>query len=59
MKLATHEELTRTNIEVATAWFFNGGYKGMDKLDQVEYLIDFCGYTEAGAWGLVYGCADK
>lgn len=55
----THEEIIRCNRETATEWFFNGGYEGMDKLEQVTYLIDECGYTEAGAWGLVYECADK
>lgn len=55
----THNEIKKQNREVATEWFFNGGYKGMSKLDQVSFLINECGYTEAGAWGLVYGCADK
>lgn len=59
MKLMTQAEITQWNREMATAYFFNGGYKGMDKLDQVAYLIEECGYTEAGAWGLVYGCEDK
>ena len=54
-----HDEIIRMNRETATEWFFSEGYKGMDKLEQVAYLIDECGYTEAGAWGLVYGCADK
>ncbi len=52
-------EIMERNREMATAWFFNGGYKGMNELDQVGYLIEECGYTEAGAWELVYGCADK
>lgn len=57
--MMTHNEITKQNREVATEWFFNGGYKGMSKLDQVSFLIDECGYTEAGAWGLVFECADK
>ena len=44
------------NRELATAWFFAEGYKDMNKLEQVTYLIEECGYTEAGAWDLVYGC---
>ena len=59
MKLMAQAEIDKWNREIATNWFFKGGYKGMDKLDQVAYLIEMCGYTEAGAWGLVYGCADK
>ena len=58
MKLMTQAEIDRWNREVATAWFFGEGHKGMNKLDQVAYLIEFCGYTEAGAWELVYGCTE-
>ena len=47
------------NRALATEWFFEEGYKEMNKLEQVEYLINECGYTEAGAWGLVYECTDK
>ena len=57
--MLTHDEIMRMNRETATEWFFNGGYKGMSKLEQVVSLIEECGYTEAGAWGLVYGCDDK
>lgn len=42
------------NRELAREWFFSEGYKDMDKLEQVAYLINECGYTEAGAWDLVY-----
>ena len=59
MKTLTLDEIIRRNREMATEWFFNGGCEGMDKLEQVAYLINECGYTEAGAWGLVYGCDDK
>ena len=59
MKTVTHNKITKQNREVATEWFFNGGCKGMNKLEQVSFLIEECGYTEEGAWGLVYGCADK
>ena len=44
------------NREMATEWFFAKGYKDMNKLEQVTYLIEECGYTEAGAWDLVYEC---
>ena len=47
---------TERNQQVHLNWFFNGGYKGMDKLDQVEFLVEECGYTEEGAMALVYGC---
>lgn len=40
----------------AIEWFFNGGYETMNELQQVEFLVDECGYTEEGAWDLVYGC---
>jgi hypothetical protein len=42
------------NREMAREWFFSEGYKDMDKQEQVAYLINECGYTEAGAWDLVY-----
>lgn len=58
MKRVSNSEIRQWNREMATAWFFNGGYKGMNKLEQVAYLIDECGYTEAGAWDLVYGCTE-
>lgn len=51
----TRQEVNRM---VATNWFFSGGYEGMNKLEQVEYLVDECGYTEEGAWDLVYGCTE-
>ena len=54
-----HDEIIKMNRETASEWFFNGGYKGMDKLEQVVYLIEECGYTEAGAWELVYGCTEN
>lgn len=57
--MLTHNEIIERNREMATEWFFAEGHKGMDKLEQVTYLIEECGYTEAGAWGLVYGCTDK
>lgn len=54
--MLTHEKIMEMNREMAREWFFAEGHKGMNKLDQVAYLIDECGYTEAGAWELVYGC---
>ena len=48
-------DIIKTNRDLAAEWFFNGGYKQLDKLEQVAYLIDECGYTESGAWELVYG----
>lgn len=47
--------LKERNQEVHLEWFFNGGYKGMTKLQQVEFLVEECGYSEDGAWDLVYG----
>lgn len=38
----------------ADEWFFNGGYETMNELQQVEFLVDECGYTEEGAIALVY-----
>lgn len=46
------------NRAVATEWFFRVGHKGMDKLEQVAYLVEECGWTEAGAWELVYECTE-
>ena len=57
--MLTHTQIMEMNREIAREWFFSEGHKGMDKLEQVTYLIEECGYTEAGAWGLVYGCTDK
>ena len=57
--MLNHDEIMKLNRETATEWFFNGGHKGMDKLEQVVYLIQECGYTEAGAWELVYGCTEN
>lgn len=48
--------LTEQNQQVHLNWFFNGGYQGMTKLEQVEFLVEECGYTEEGAFDLVYGC---
>lgn len=57
--MLTNDEIMKMNRETATEWFFRVGHKGMNKLEQVAYLITECGYTEAGAWGVVYGCEDK
>lgn len=38
----------------ATDYFFNGGYESMNDLEQVEFLVHECGYTEEGALELVY-----
>ncbi len=51
VKKRTAAENQQTNLE----WFFNGGYKGMTKLQQVEFLVEKCGYSEDGAWDAVYG----
>ena len=45
-------------IEKATWFFFEEGYKTMDKLQQVEFLVDECGYSEVGAWDLIYGTVE-
>lgn len=47
------------NREINAEWFFRGGYEGMSKLDQVEFLVQECGYTENGAWDLVYGTSES
>ena len=36
-------------------WFFREGYKTMNKLQQVEFLVEEGGYSEDGAWDLIYG----
>jgi hypothetical protein len=46
------------NRALASEWFFAEGYREMNKLEQVAFLIDECGYTEAGAWELVFGCTE-
>ena len=40
-------------------WFFSGGYEGMNKLEQVCYLVEECGWDEDSAMELVYGPADN
>ena len=42
--------------EEACRWYFGGGYEELNKLQQVDYLVTYCGYTEPGAFDLVYGC---
>jgi hypothetical protein len=39
-------------------WFFDGGYEGMDKLQQVDYLVCECGWSEDSACELIYGCCE-
>ena len=39
-------------------WFFEEGCKTMNKLQQVEYLVDYCGYSEDGAFELIYGVVE-
>ena len=46
---------TRERQNRAIEWFFNGGYETLNELKQVEFLVDECGYTQDGAWDLVYG----
>lgn len=42
------------------AWFFDEGYKTMNKLQQVDYLVTECGWDEDSAMELIYGaCADE
>lgn len=50
--------LKERNQQVNINWFFNGGYEGMNKLEQVEFLVQECGYTQDGAFDLVYGGGD-
>ena len=38
-------------------WFLNGGYKEMDRQQQVDFLVEKCGYSDDRAWDLVYGLA--
>ena len=47
--------LKERNQQVHLHWFFNGGCEGMTKLEQAEFLVEECGYTEEGAFALVYG----
>jgi hypothetical protein len=35
-------------------WFFEGGYEGMNKLQQVDYLVTECGWSEDCAFDTVY-----
>ena len=44
--------------EEACRWYFGGGYEELNKLEQVEYLMRYCGYSEQGAFDLVYGCCE-
>ena len=39
-------------------WFFREGYKTMDKLEQVDYLVTECGWDEDSAMELIYGTCD-
>ena len=58
MKWESYEDAkkrTEAKQQANLEWFFNGGYEGMNKLQQVEYLVEECGYSEDGAWDLVYG----
>lgn len=36
-------------------WFFEEGCKKLNKLEQVEFLMNEGGYSEQGAFDLVYG----
>jgi hypothetical protein len=45
---------TFENRQQAADWFFQGGYEEMNELQQVEFLVNECGYTEQGAFDLVY-----
>lgn len=47
-----------TSQDKAIEWFFNGGYETMNELQQVEFLVDECGYAEDGAFDLVYNTAE-
>lgn len=42
------------NNDQKLKWYFEGGYEQMNKLQEVEFLVE-CGYSEDGAWDLVYG----
>ena len=46
--------MTKTQ-EINERWFFDGGYEGMDKLEQVCYLVEECGWNEDSAMEMVYG----
>ena len=45
--------LKERNWQVAVQWFYNGGRDGMTKNQQVEFLINECGYPEATAYEVV------
>lgn len=49
--MTTRQKRENANIQ----WFFGGGYMTMNPLQQVEYLIDECGYTDDGAFWIVFG----
>lgn len=44
--------------QINERWFFEGGYEGMDKLQQVDYLVCECGWDEDSACEMVYGCCE-
>lgn len=49
-------EIAKYAIVEAAQWFFDeNGCETMNKLQQVEFMVDYLGYSEEGAWDLVYG----
>lgn len=47
-----------TQREINERWFFEGGYAEMNKLEQVDYLVCYCGWEEESAMEMVYGCCE-
>lgn len=43
-----------TRQEQNERWFFEGGCEGMNKLQQVDYLVTECGWSENCAFDTVY-----
>lgn len=49
-------EIDKYGLVEVNQWFFTeDGYKTMNKLQQVEFMVEFLEYSEEGAWDLVYG----
>lgn len=44
--------------ELNEQWFFDGGHEGMNKLQQVDYLVCECGWNEDSAFEMIYGNCD-
>lgn len=50
------EEIDSFKLTEIEEWFFSeDGCKTMNKLQQVEFMVEYLDYSEEGAWDLVYG----